>query len=181
MAYRPGIGQVSDPTEQAIAQLQEQVRTQDQVIRAMSERLDSFRTPGANALRPIGDWAEYWVTITHGATNGDVAATPINLSDQWEYWLVHLVIVSTSGDALSTTRFRMRDSRSSRYNTGDGGFVRTDLMAGTATQPYILTPPRVYGEQIGIDSRSTSGASQVYEIKLGGILVPIKQASGGRY
>jgi len=91
---------------------------------------------------------------------------------------VYLTGASTSGEATSTVTMRIIDTRTGRTTSADDSLVRSDLLLGTPSQPMEFKPPRIFGQQICVETYQTTGAAATIHTVLFGLLVPVDRAVG---
>ena len=148
----------------------------DRDIAELARKTESLTRPGAEALRPIGDWA--WLDFTNTHVASDTIQSYKRISDQYEFWCVYLTGASTAGGAASLHTMRIIDTRTGRSLAADDSLVRMDLLVGTPSQPMEFKPPRVFGSQICVETFATTAVTSTLHIVLWGILVPVDRAVG---
>ena len=129
----------------------------DRYIAELSRRLENLSRPGAKAERPIGEFC--WIPFTNVHLGSDNITTSYRIPDQYEFWAMYLVGGVTSGDATSSFTFLIRDDRSGRTLSGDSQKLRMDLGTGSSTTPMEFKPPRVFGQQITVDTTKTDATA----------------------
>jgi len=129
----------------------------DSYIAALSRRLENLSRPGAKAERPIGEFT--WIPFTNVHLGSDNQVTYYRIPDQYEFWAMYLVGGVTSGDANTSFTFLIRDDRSGRTLSGDSSKVRMDLGVGSAVTPMEFKPPRVFGQQITVETTKTDAGA----------------------
>ena len=72
---------------------------------------------------------------------------------------MYLVVDVTSGDLTSSFTFLIRDDRSGRTTSVDSMKIRMDLGTGSSTTPMEFKPPRVFGQQITMDTTKTDATA----------------------
>ncbi len=140
----------------------------DKYIAELSRRLENLSRPGAAAERPIGEFT--WIPFTNTHTGSDNVTTSYRIPDQYEFWAMYLVGGVSTGANTSFT-FLIRDDRSGRTLSVDSQKLRMDLGVGTSTTPMEFKPPRVFGQQITIDTTKTDAGSANALFVLFGIMM----------
>jgi hypothetical protein len=138
-----------------IAEVREFQSRYDSYIAALSRRLDALSRPGSRAIRPIGEFTLIPFTNVHTAIN-TTTITAYRIPDQYEFWAMYLIGGASSGDLTSDFTFIIRDDRTGRTTSGDAQKLRMDFGVGSSTTPMEFKPPRVFGQQITVETTKTT-------------------------
>jgi hypothetical protein len=162
------------PTPEDLDRMLQGLRARyDRDIAELVRKTEALTRPGAEALRPVGDWVWYDFLNVHAGS--DTIQSYKYISDQYEFWCVYLTGAMVSGN-LNTVTMRVLDSRTGRSLSADDSLVRADLILGTPSQPLECKPPRIFGSQMTLETYNTSATN--IHVVLFGILVPVDRAVG---
>ncbi len=168
-------------TPQDLAAIQRQMADMqmryDQLIVKLAAQIDALSRPGAEALRPIGDWTWFLFTNTHTAAANETLTATKKISDQYEFWLVYLTGWAGTG-ALTNANLLITDARSGRSMSGDNTRVRADQLLGTINQPHELKPPRIFGQMITVETTTIAATLTTVNVLMFGIQVHVGRARG---